>query len=470
MEVYIKSKRRLNIIHLLKRANISIAVLLLSIIIVAAAVSRVSADQESDTAEFHEWAPTPPMGWNSWDCFGPTVVEDEVRANADYMAKNLKKLGWQYIVVDIRWYVENDKAGGYNQKDPVFVMDEYGRFTPAVNRFPSAAGDKGFKPLADYIHSKGLKFGIHVMRGIPVTAVKNNTPVLGSTARAGDIYSTERQCRWLRDMYTIVAGKPGAQEYYNSLFQLYSSWGVDFVKVDDLSGRLDEIAMIRKAIDNCGRPIVLSLSPGGNKVEDSEFLRNNANMWRTTGDFWDNWPDLKSEFEVCNRWEGQGAKGCWPDADMLPLGRIGLRAERGKPRPSGFTRDEQYTLMTLFAIFRSPLMFGGNLPDNDKFTLSLITNKEVLKVNRHSINNHQLSRENDLIVWTADDTDSGDKYVAFFNASESPEAEISIQFEQIGLSGTHMVRDLWTGEKLGKFTDSFSKTIRMHGAGLFRIY
>lgn len=419
---------------------------------------------------FHYWAPTPPMGWNSWDCFGPTVVEDEVKANADYMAKNLKKYGWQYIVVDIRWYVENDKAGGYNQKDPIFAMDEYGRLTPAVNRFPSASGGKGFKPLADYIHGKGLKFGIHVMRGVPVVAVKNNTPILGSNAKAGEIYSPEGQCRWLRDMYTIVSGKPGAQEYYNSLFQLYALWDVDFVKVDDLSGRLDEIAMIRKAIDNCGRPIVLSLSPSGNKVEDAEFLRNHANMWRTTDDFWDNWPDLRNEFEICNRWTNKGRMGCYPDADMLPLGNIGIRAERGKPRSSGFTKDEQFTLMTLFAIFHSPLMFGGNLPDNDKFTLSLITNKDVLKVNQYSINNHQLSRDSDLIIWTADNPDTDDKYVAFFNASELPEAEILVKFEQLGLSGTHTVKDLWTGKKLGKLTGSFSVSISRHGAGLYRIH
>ena len=420
---------------------------------------------------FHSWAPTPPMGWNSWDCFGPTVVEDEVKANADYMARHLKKYGWKYIVVDIRWFVENDKAGGYNQTDPRYVLDDYGRFTPALNRFPSAADGNGFKPLADYVHSKGLKFGIHIMRGIPVVAVQKNTPIFGSSAKAQDIYTKENQCRWLRDMYTIVAGRDGAQQYYNSIFQLYASWGIDFIKVDDLSGRLEEIALIRKAIDSCGRPIVLSISPSGNKIEAAEFLRNNANMWRTTDDFWDRWQDLKDEFEVCNRWTSYRGNGYYPDADMLPLGRIGIRAERGQPRMSLFTKDEQYTLMTLFAIFRSPLMFGGNLPDNDEFTLSSITNKEVLKVNQNSINNRQLFRENDLIAWTADDPKTGDKYLALFNTSDTPGVvEISVKFEQLGLKGTHVVKDLWTGEKLGKFTETFSRSVNMHGAGLYRIH
>jgi alpha-galactosidase len=422
---------------------------------------------------FQRWAAVPPMGWNSWDCYGPTVVESEVKANADYMAKNLKKYGWEYIVVDIRWYVENDKSGGYNEKDPVIVMDEFGRLTPAINRFPSAANGNGFKPLADYVHGKGLKFGIHVMRGIPVIAVNKNTSVMGSDARAADIYTTEGQCKWLRDMYGIVAGKPGAQEYYNSIFSLYASWGVDFVKVDDLSGRTKEIELIRKAIDSCGRPIVISISPGGDKPETADFLKKNVNMWRTDNDFWDNWKQLKEQFTVLERWAGLGIKGCWPDGDMLPLGKIGLRAERGNPRWSGFSKDEQYTLMTLFSVFRSPLMFGGDLPSNDEFTLSLITNKDVLEVNQHSINGKQLFRDGDLIAWSADDPKTGDKYLALFNTTDkqsSGPVEITVKFEQLGLTGTHRITDLWTRKVIGKFTGSFSRNINRHGAGLYRIH
>jgi hypothetical protein len=445
---------------------------LLSLLLIAGCRTKDTpvTDPEFKMA-FHSWAPTPPMGWNSWDCFGPTVTEAEVKANTNYMAKNLRKYGWEYIVVDIRWYVENDHPGGYNQKDPVYVMDEYGRLTPALNRFPSATDGKGFKPLADYIHSLGLKFGIHVMRGVPVMAVQKNTPIQSTDVRAQDIYSPEDQCPWLKDMYTIVAEKEGAQEYYNSIFQLYASWDVDFVKVDDLSGHLTEIEMIRKAVDNCGRPMVLSLSPSGNKVEDADFLRDHANMWRTTGDFWDNWPDLKDEFEVCNRWSSFGGPGYYPDADMLPLGRIGIRAERGEPRWSRFTKDEQYTLMTLFAIFRSPLMFGGDLPSNDEFTLSLITNREVLNVNQNSRNGKQLFRENDLIAWTGDDPATGDKYLALFNASDMPGTEkISLRFDQMDLKGSHIVTDLWSGEKLGRFRNVFTREINPHGAGLYRIH
>jgi alpha-galactosidase len=373
-----------------------------------------------DSLAFLKWAPTPVLGWNSWDCFGPTVVESEVKANADYMAANMKKSGWQYIVVDIRWYVENDKAHGYNEKDAIYVMDEYGRLMPSPLRFPSSANGKGFKPLADYIHSKGLKFGIHMMRGIPMEAVKKNTPILGSKAKAADIYSLEGQCPWLKDMYTIVAEKDGAQAYYNSIFKLYASWGLDFVKVDDLSVpyHFKEIEMIRKAIDNCGRPIVLSTSPGETPIQDAKHVESHANMWRIVGDFWDNWPQLKEHFAVCNRWSPFIGTGHFPDADMLPLGRIGIRAERGDNRMCALTKDEQMLMMSLFAIFRSPLMFGGNLPDNDDFTLSLITNPDMLYVNQHSSNNKQLFNHNDLVAWTADDPKTGDKFLALFNASD----------------------------------------------------
>jgi alpha-galactosidase len=380
--------------------------------------------QPGNKNEFHSWAPTPPMGWNSWDCFGPTVTEAEVKANADYMASHLKSSGWNYVVVDIRWYVANDKAHGYNEKDPVYNIDSFGRFQPAVNRFPSAAGGRGFKPLADYLHKKGLKFGIHIMRGIPVIAVKRNLPVKGTQLTANDIYSPADQCRWLHDMYTIVPGKAGAQEYYNSIFELYASWGLDFVKIDDLSSPIyfsGEVEMIRKAIDRTGRRIVLSTSPGETPIDHAAHVQQHANMWRTVGDFWDSWRQLKEHFDVFERWNTWRAAGAYPDGDMLPLGKIGIRAERGDPRMTGFTRDEQFTLMTLWSIFRSPLMFGGNFPDNDPFTDSLITNKNMLYVLNKSINNKPLFRNEKQAAWMAEDPANGDKFLAVFNIEDREE-------------------------------------------------
>ena len=365
---------------------------------------------------FGGWAPTPPMGWNSWDCFGPTVTEREVRANAKYMAAHLKKFGWNYVVVDIRWYVENDRAHGYNEDNPVLTLDEYGRLLPAVNRFPSSAGGNGFRPLAEYIHGLGLKFGIHIMRGIPRLAVDRNLPILGTNLGARNISSTGNLCSWLRDMYTVDAGRPGAQEYYNSLFTLYASWGLDFVKVDDISSPYhnDEIELVRRAIDNCGRQIVLSLSPGPTPLDRAGHVGAHANMWRIVGDFWDSWPQLEEHFPVFEKWMPYVRPGHWPDGDMLPLGRIGIRAEQGDPRMTRFTGDEQVALMSLFLICRSPLMFGGNLPDNDQFTLNLISNPEALSVLQRSRNNRLLVDDGVRIAWVADDAGTNDKYVALF--------------------------------------------------------
>lgn len=421
-------------------------------------ISNVEVQAQSDK-KFHDWAATPPMGWNSWDCYGPTVTEAEVKANADYMAKYLKSYGWDYIVVDIRWYVGNDKAHGYNEKDPDYVLDQYGRFLPAVNRFPSAAGGKGFKPLADYLHKKGLKFGIHIMRGIPVIAVKQNLPIKGTNVTARDIFSDKDQCSWLRDMYTVVPGKPGAQEYYNSLFELYASWGLDFVKIDDLSSPIyfeEEINMIRKAIDRTGRKIVLSTSPGETPIAHADHVQKNANMWRTVGDFWDSWQQLKEHFEVFERWNKWRSYGAYPDGDMLPMGKIGIRAERGNPRMTNFTPDEQYTLMTLWSIFKSPLMFGGNLPDNDPFTLSLLTNKKVLKVLNESINNKPIFTDENKAAWIADEPGTGAKYLAVFNSTDQ---KIAIEEKAV-----------WNSGLLTKETPGHSKRVDIDITGVKKLY
>jgi alpha-galactosidase len=423
--------------------------------------------------EFKAWAQTPPMGWNSWDCYGPTVEEHEVKANADYMAKELKEFGWEYIVVDIRWFVENDKAGGYNQTDPRYVIDEFGRYQPAVNRFPSAVNGKGFKELASYVHGKGLKFGIHIMRGIPKVAVEQKLPIKGAKGITADqIYSTELQCTWLRDNYTIVADKPGAQEYYNSLFDMYAEWGVDFIKIDDLSRpyHQGEIELIRKAIDQCGRPIVLSTSPGETPVDAAEHVSQHANMWRMVDDVWDVWHDTKHLLYIAQKWYPYIAPGTWPDCDMIPLGRISIRGERGEDRMTRLTVDEQYTLMTLFTIFKSPLMFGGDLPSNDEFTLSLLTNKEVLKMHREGTQVRQLFQTESQVAIASNNAQTGEVYLALFNISDDQAPiEVKVLLADLGLKAGCKVTNLWTGESLDNATQTIVHTLRPHQSILLKL-
>jgi alpha-galactosidase len=414
-------------------------------------------------------APTPPMGWNSWDCYGSSVREGEVKANADYMAKHLKQHGWRYIVVDIQWAEPGATSGGY-RPDAELAMDEYGRLIPALNRFPSAAEGRGFKPLADYVHSLGLQFGIHIMRGIPRRAVKANLPVLGGTARAAEIADVHSVCPWNGDMYGVDLSKPGAQDYYDSILKLYAGWGVDYIKADDIArpAHREEIAALHRAILKTGRPIVLSLSPGPAQVKDFAFLQENANLWRISDDFWDDWRLLRLNFILMSIWSGVGRPGAWPDADMLPLGRIGIRAHNGQDRMTRFTRDEQRTLMSLWSIAQSPLMFGGDLPSNDDFTLSLLTNDDVLEVNQHGRTGRSFAEDGRGVIWVADSPRPETKYFAVFNISDEP-YDVRVDWPALGLPAKCSLRDLWNRQHLGVIEGGRAFTLAPHASGLYRV-
>ena len=411
----------------------------------------------------------PPMGWNSWDSYGTTVTEAEVKANAEYMAGRLKQYGWQYVVVDIQWSETNPQAHGY-RPDADLSMDAYGRLTPAPNRFPSALGDRGFRPLADYVHGLGLKFGIHIMRGIPRRAVRANLPVYGSSVRAADIADVHSLCPWNSDMYGVDMNRPGAQAYYDSLLRLYADWGVDYIKADDIARPMhrDEIAALHRAILKTGRSIVLSLSPGPATVKDLAFLQENANLWRISDDFWDDWQSLKQMFLLLSVWGGAGRPGAWPDADMLPLGHIGLRAERGEDRTSRFTHDEAQTVMSLWSIAQSPLMFGGDLPTSDAFTISLLSNDEVMGVNQSGQGGYPFWQSGSRVAWVAETAKRDTKYLGVFNTGDRP-GDIRVDWGSLKLPEECLLRDLWQKKDLGKVAAGYTFRLPPHGSGLFRI-
>jgi alpha-galactosidase len=414
-------------------------------------------------------APTPPMGWNSWDAYGTTVTEAEVKANAGVMAADLKQYGWKYIVVDIQWYEPNAKAHGYRPHAQL-AMDANGRLIPAANRFPSSAHGEGFRPLADYLHRQGLLFGIHILRGIPRQAVDENLPVLGTAVHAADIADRQNLCAWNTDMYGVDLSKPGAQAYYNSIVALYAHWGVDFIKADDMARpyHKEEIEALHRAIVASGRPIVLSLSPGPAPLDQIEDLRANAQMWRIEDDLWDNWNSLKNMYARAASWVPLVQPGHWPDADMLPLGRIGIRAERGNDRLSRLSHDEQQTLMTLWSMLRSPLMFGGDLPSLDPFTRSLLANAGVLAVDQESSNNRVAYQQGEVGVWTASAKRAGSRYVAVFNLSDQ-DADVHVAWNQIGFDrAPRSLVDLWTGDARSA-SSSLQAPLRAHAAALYRV-
>ncbi|MBQ3519850.1 MAG: glycoside hydrolase family 27 protein [Clostridia bacterium] len=403
-------------------------------------------------------APRPPMGWNSWDCYGAAVNEEQLLGNAEYMRDYLKDYGWEYVVCDIQWSEPTAVGYAYNNFAQLY-MDEYSRLIPSPERFPSSADGKGFKPIADKIHAMGLKFGIHIMRGIPRQAVHRNTAIKCEGVTARDIAQQYSICPWNTDMYGIEYGRKGAQEYYDSIFQLYASWDVDYVKVDDIANTehfpnnpysaAKEIEMIRKAIDNCGREMVLSLSPGPAPVANAGHLCRNANMWRMTGDFWDRWDALKKMFYKCDEWYAWRAPGCWPDCDMLPLGRIQLTETdpKYKDRVTRFTKDEQKTMMALWCLFRSPLMIGAEMRLNDEFTLSLLTNRDLLDYNRFGEGAVPVRFNDKEAIWAGKDAD-GNTVVGLFNISEE-EKEITVSLADLGLLAkkVYEATDLFTKEK-----------------------
>lgn len=423
-------------------------------------------------------APTPPMGWNSFDSYCGEVTEDEVKRNADYMAQHLLRLGWRYIVVDYYWYYPHPVTDGHHEADLEVAMDDYGRLLPATNRFPSAADERGFKPLAEYVHSKGLKFGIHIMRGIPRQALKRNLPVLGTDAHAKDIVNLQDPCPWSTAMYGVEAAKSVGQAYYDSIARLYAEWGVDYIKADDMSWAQsppaahsyhgDEIEALSRAIAKSGRPMVLSLSPDWTEVIHAEHLMRYSQLWRITDDLWDNWRQLKDTFARCRVWAPYIGPNHWPDADMLPLGRIRIRGYEDGERQTRLTQDEQTAMMTLWSIFRSPLIMGGDLPSLDAFTFSLLTNEEVLAVDQSSLRNRELFARGEQVTWVADVPGMKARYLAVFNLGETP-AEVAVTLSEMGVNGKCTVRDLWKKKNLGEYEGKFAPRINPHGAGLFRV-
>lgn len=425
----------------------------------------------------------PPMGWNSWDCFGTNVTESEVRANAEFMAKNLKQVGWEYVIVDLAWYAPGVDNHNYKTPNIPMLIDDFGRLIPDPERFPSSENGKGFKPLADFVHSLGLKFGIHIMRGIPWNAVNLELPVKGTSKTANQISYNREQCPWFASMHTLDFGMTEAQAYYDSIFELYAEWGVDYIKADDVNAwhetnkssgsptgegspyRIDDIEGMAKAINNSGRDMVFSISPGGPETTIINHLRNNANLWRISADFWDEWGSLKTQMDRCSTWAPFIKEGHWPDADMLPLGDLPRGESGGINRKTNFTNEEQKTVMTLWSICRSPLMFGGNLPESDKFTIDLITNDEVLSINQNSNNNRLVIDRNDIKIWAADDI-NGNTYVAFFNTSEQQKS-VKITFEELNIAPAHKLRDVWKKENLGEVMNEVSQEVPAHGAYLF---
>jgi hypothetical protein len=423
---------------------------------------------------------TPPMGWNSYDAYGDSVYESEVLTNAAWLKANLQPAGWDMVVVDFRWY--DSLADGIRKQDPEGVLiDSNGRCVPPTNRFPSAAGGLGFKPLADKIHAMGLKFGIHIMRGIPRKAVEADTPIADSPFRASQAVlppdDTNRACPWNSDMFGVDAGADAGKAWYAGIARQYAAWGVDYVKCDDISylgrGRYyaaDEIEALSRGLRASGRSIVLSLSPGPAPVDCAPHLKEFANLWRISGDFWDNWKALNANFTLLADWLADTGPGHWADGDMIPFGHLALRNCDVKPeRWTRFTRDEQLTLMSLWSLAPSPLMLGMNLPDNDAWTTAILTNPEVLAINQDPLGlagRRLYGPRAPAETWMKTLAD-GSMAVGFFNRSDKA-VKIEVLWKNLGFQAPPQARDVWLRRDLGR-QERCVEEIPAHGCVLLSV-
>ena len=443
---------------------------------VIVALATVAAAGRPARENLSVFAQTPPMGWNSWDSWGLTIKESDFRDTTTWFHNHLQRYGWQYVVVDEGWFAQHPE-NPTGQQD--YTIGNDGLYLPAVDRFASSADGKGFRPLADWVHSLGLKFGIHIIRGIPREAVEKNLPIAHSHFHAADAADTSDTCSWNSDNYGVKNNKAG-QAWYDSVADLYARWGVDFLKVDCISypWKGDEIRMVRKAIDGSGRPMVLSLSPGPTPLENADAAVRDAQLWRISDDVWDVWSTppnaphfpqaVRNQFDLLAKWNPYDGPGHWPDADMLPIGYLGPTPGWGKPRRSQLTRDEVRTLITLWSIARSPLMIGTNLLQMDSFTESMLTNPEVIGVDQYAENNRPVIQKGDSVVWMASAPEHSGDYVAIFNLGDTQQ-NANYSWQDLGLQfGKYPVRDLWKRTETGR-NDHIEATLAPHGAALFKV-
>ncbi len=446
-------------------------------------------------------ARTPPLGWNSWDAYGLTITEPSFRENVTVQKDKLLEHGWVYAVIDEGWFFENPKDRD-KPETLRYAIDPYGRYVPVPARFPSAmpAGMKAavksdaggaiklnatientnFTALADWVHAQGLKFGIHIVRGIPRVSTERNMPIEGSSLHAQDVADTTDVCPWDPTNWGVKDNAAG-EAWYDSLLRQYAAWGIDFLKVDCIANhpyKEAEIRMIRKAIDKTGRPIVLSLSPGPTSLDHAAAVSELSNMWRIADDHWDVWDSqgkdfpqgTKDQFARLAAWEKYAKPGTWPDADMLPIGELRPAPGWGEARRSRLTPDEVRTELTLWSMARSPMILGANLTLLDDATIAMLNNPFLLAVSQTATESAQVLHEGDLIAWRAV-LPGGRVALAVFNTGDTA-MKVEKTFSEFDSSfgaAKWLVSDVWSGMEMGK-RDKLMTTIPAHGCVLLMMH
>lgn len=341
----------------------------------------------------------------------------------------------------------------------------------------------GLKPIADRAHELGLKFGVHLMRGIPRKAYEQNLPIKGTPYTARDIANTDpkENCKWCSYCYGVDMTKPGAQEWYDGLIQHIADLGVDLIKYDDIVPHPDEVEAVAKAIAKTGKPIVLSLSPGGDVDPNALELFRKGNMLRVTHDVWDEQHYIDECFDAWRKWQGKEQPGFWIDMDMIPFGQLQVMsppstnpkktvmdkgdialAGKGVQRQCMLTKPQMKTYITMRALAASPLMMGGDLPTLDDFSLLLITDPEMLACNQNGVMGSLMLEKDRLETWKAEKKGvAGTGWIGVFNRSDE-KSEFELTPEILGLdSADYTVLGLrGGGEK------AFGQTVKLSPHGV----
>ena len=434
-------------------------------------------------------------GYNSWDNYLGNPNETETLGIAQYMAANLLQYDYKYVTIDAGWYFLDD----YN-----ITMDAYGRPTPRVDQYPSAANGKGFLSLSSQIHALGMSFGVWTIRGIPKEAVDQNLPIFNSTYTMKQAFRSDRPCGWDGHCYGCqpknADGTGGcnaaAIAYYQSLAQWYSQQGIDLVKLDCMfpanhapQGSYDDDDYAMTAAFN-DYNIKISLSPGRLvSTQNASWVANTLNpqtQYRVTEDFWDTWDDhyisgLRTKLDVAVQFQNYfGVNDTYPDLDMLVIGHV-MSMQSPPLTGTNLTQDEQVLMLTLWCATGAPLVLGCRLPfiegdPIDEFTKRITTNNDLLLMHNESYNRHPLTTPiNQTYAWTSIPNNSTKTapaaYVTLFNGDDVGHT-VTVQLGDTNLpaNDTYCVVDMWAHANLpGTFTTSFSMNLRPHQAGAYYI-
>lgn len=435
-------------------------------------------------AERVQLASKPPLGWNSFDSYGVYLHEKAAMENLEAMALRLQPYGYEYFVVDNGWFGEYKLKPGtlypLEKHASDVRLNDYGHVIPSKAYFP-----RGLEPIVERCHQLGLKFGIHMMRGIPRKAYEMNLPIKGTSYRARDVADThpKNQCKWCTYNYGVDMSRPGAQEWYDGLMQHLADMGVDLVKYDDIVPSPAEVEAVAKALKKTGRPILPSLSPGGDVPPDAIKSFQMAHMLRVTRDVWDHARSLDECFDAWRRWTGKESEGFWIDMDMIPFGQLLMMSPRkelqaeggasavrlaghGYRRWSQFSPDQMLTFITLRALSASPLMAGGDLPTLDGFSLRLLTDPDMLACNQNGVMGKLLSARDGIEVWKTPEKGPSDRgWVGVFNRSDRL-TTVPLTPALLGLESGAKLFDIWKGRKEHELTAAAAVEIDVNPGGV----